>query len=293
MDREQASRLLRSASPHERLKAARYFRKNSTAADKKLIRQRLKVETVSWVKRALSEALDSAQRAPTTEPAGEDLAPQEPQEEATKQIYARAMEEVTGTILHEFQPIIGVLKVRAHEEVPNWETSGVRTELEKLDRLLGAIESLKRAATAPKRRGVDLAALVKEIVQAENAGIHCSLVGPAPLIIETDPDLLRLAIVNGIRNAIEAVGSLAEVPDGFPVIISWGQTDIENWLTIIDSGPGITTSGAFKIGTTSKQKHIGMGLPIARQAMESLDGSIELAPDKNGGARLELRWYVS
>ena len=34
-----------------------------------------------------------------------------------------------------------------------------------------------------------------------------------------------------------------------------------------------------------------MGLPIARQAMELMEGEISLMPGKDTGVRFEIRWY--
>jgi C4-dicarboxylate-specific signal transduction histidine kinase len=94
-----------------------------------------------------------------------------------------------------------------------------------------------------------------------------------------------------LRNAIEAANqSKAEQP----VVITWGATDTDYWVTIIDDGPGIAgpPESAFEPGKSSKkgQGHIGFGLTIARQAMETLDGFVALGAGKAGGARYDLKW---
>ena len=80
-----------------------------------------------------------------------------------------------------------------------------------------------------------------------------SLVGPSPMVITSDPALLRLAISNGIRNALEAVSTLA-IEEPHPVVMTWGMTDIDYWVAIVDKGPGIVgpSEAAFGIGKTTK-----------------------------------------
>ena len=170
----------------------------------------------------------------------EDVSSPDLSDSTARQIHAKAVEEVTGTILHEFQPIIGVLKLRAVEEVRNYETSGVKIQLDRLDRLVTAIEGLKRAAAAPKRREFDLAGLVHEIAdeEAEGKDVEISLIGPGPLLTEADPDLLQLVVSNGLRNAIDAVLTLPKNARDHAIIMNWDATDIETWLVIIDKGPG-------------------------------------------------------
>jgi signal transduction histidine kinase len=283
MDRAAALEQLKSSGPHERLRAARFLAKYAASQDLPMLRGALRDETVSWVKKALGTAIDKLAAVPQSYTSEESSAP-DLSDSTVRQMHTKAVEEVTGTILHEFQPIIGVLKLRAVEEVQNYETSGVKTQLDRLDRLITGIEGLRRAAAAPKRREFDLAELVHEIsaAEVEGKGIEPSFVGPKPLLTEGDPDLLRLAISNGLRNAIDAVTALPKPARDYAIIINWDATDIETWLVIIDKGRGLATGaqGAFNVGTTTKKDHSGMGLPIARQAMESMEGEISLTPGK-------------
>ena len=76
------------------------------------------------------------------------------------------------------------------------------------------------------------------------------------------------------------------------MVITWGMTDVDYWVVILDQGPGIVGvgEGAFNIGSTTKMGHIGFGLAIGRQAMDTLEGNVTLFPAQGGGACLELRW---
>ncbi|MCJ2013923.1 sensor histidine kinase [Methylobacterium sp. J-076] len=295
MENDEARLLIRSSSPHERLTAARHIRRSVTTKDLPLLRAVLRDETVVWVRKALIAAIGKAEDSlpPQVAPAAQS------EEDATaknvKQIHARAVEEVAATLLHEFQPIVGVLRLRAQEEVPAFDKSGVKVQLDRLDSLFTAIETLKIAASTPRRRQFDLAMLVDDVAREEGANyeIKISTTGPRPFIIESDPSLIKLVISNGLRNALEGVVTVPQHEDSHPVIINWGATDIEIWLAIMDRGPGLGTNmeGAFNVGSTTKRGHSGMGLAIARQAMDSLEGEIALRPSRDVGAHFEIKWF--
>ena len=70
------------------------------------------------------------------------------------------------------------------------------------------------------------------------------------------------------------------------------MTDVDYWVAVIDRGVGIIgpVESAFGIGKTAKRGHRGFGLPIARQAIETLGGSCTLQPIAEGGAHFEIRW---
>jgi len=76
------------------------------------------------------------------------------------------------------------------------------------------------------------------------------------------------------------------------VTISWGDTDVDYWLAVVDHGGGLTgpIETAFEIGNSTKKDHIGFGLAIARQAVETMIGSLSLEPAKHGGALYTARW---
>ena len=159
--------------------------------------------------------------------------------------------------------------------------------------MLEAIEQLKGATAVPKPEEFDLGELLGEIV-SEAVGsdsVEVSLQGPKPMVITSDRTLLRLTISNGMRNAVEAVtGAPGREPH--PIIVIWGETDVDCWVVVLDRGPGLVglAESAFGIGQTTKRGHSGFGLTIARQAIETLGGTCTLRPIAEGGARFEARW---
>jgi signal transduction histidine kinase len=290
--RDDALALLLSDSAHQRLKAARFLIRNSQASDVTTLRQALHRESVSYVKNSLGLAvanLSDVNVAPVVDPLDEFDIP----EDLRRQIKGQAVEQIAGILLHEIASPIGLVRRAASREVPNFESSKTKSYLDSLQRIFAAVEQLKGASAAPKPEEFDLAGLIQEIVAAETEtkAVDVSLQGTKPLIIRSDPALVRFAVRNGIRNAIEAVFESGS-DDLHPIIVTWGFTDVDYWVGVLDRGPGLIgpIESAFEIGKSTKQGHSGFGLAIARQAIETLRGTVTLQPATGGGARYEVRW---
>ena len=292
MMREEALELLTSDSAHERLKAARFFARNSDASDVQRLRKALQGETVSYVRTSLNLAIKlvetSASKA-TAVPAEELEIP----DDLRAQIKNEITEEITGQILHEIASPVGLLAQAASREIPEFESSQTKIYIENLQRVCEAIEQLKGASAVPRPQEFDIASLISDIVATVvgDQPVDISLYGTKPFIISSDQALPSFALSNGIRNAVEAVVALGS-NEPHPIIINWGETDIDYWVAVIDRGVGIVGSvgSAFGIGQTTKRGHSGFGLAVARQAIEALGGSCTLQPAAEGGAHFEIRW---
>ena len=214
-------------------------------------------------------------------------------EVAVPQIRAKAIQEVCGIVLHEFQPKIGVLELQANKEIENYKFSDIKRQVDSLKQVINAIKGVyEAAAKLPEYRKFDLTQLIRDVVEEAGAGdgLLISLVGLAPLLVEADPNLLRLVIYNGLRNAIEAVSELPNHVDSRRIIINWGSSGDEIWLTILDNGPGLRIGAPFKLGISTKGGHSGIGLSTARLAIASMGGRIQLKPGKDGGTHFEICW---
>ena len=288
MDHALAFELLQSPLPTERLRAARYFSKCATSADLPVLSAALKKESVSYIKRALQSVTQTGSGALV---AKEEAEP-EISESVRKDVYNKAVEDVAGTLLHEIAPILGVLRADVAKSLPEYENSRAKHHLDRLVRLLEAIAELMKAAAVPRVESFDFAQLVRDCVEVDGieAADRISIQGPSPFIITSDRGLLALAISNGLRNAVDAT---REGQSGLePIVINWGAAEAEYWLAILDNGPGLTgpAESAFRLGSSTKQNHSGLGLAIARQAMDSLSGTIRLISSGNKGAIFDMRW---
>ena len=292
MTRETALAALQSGSPHERLRAARYFAHNPGVEDLAIIRRARLGETDSYVKTTLDMVISRLTGLPG-EGKEESSSESDLNDDTIRKIRNQVTEEITGVLLHEVASPIGLIASAAAREFPGYEKSDTKQYIENAQRIFGAIQDLKGATTTPRPEEFDLAEFLLRIVAEVNVdtGVDVSSQGPRPLMVKTDSRLLRFAVCNGLRNAMEAVVQF-KTDNPHPVVITWGKTDVDCWITIIDRGPGIAgpVEPAFEIGKSSKPGHSGFGLAIARQAMETLNGTVNLSLANGGGVRYELRW---
>lgn len=298
---EEAERKLGSETVEERLQAARYFSSHATARHYPLLVNAASKENVPWIKRALDQAILRAKHSSsasvnaqgTDEDATHDVA-----EAIVRDLQLKAVEEVAGTVLHEFSALVGSLRLRAPQEVGNYEESHTKKLLDQLSNLIDAVRNLKKSAAVPIISEFDLAELVDSSMATSDVpdALSISTAGSRPFLINGDRNSMQLALVNGFRNAIEAITESSRI---LPprIVINWGRAGAENYLVIVDSGPGFVgdPAAALRLGVTNKQMqgHIGYGLAIAQYAMRSMDGEIRVSNDDAGGARFEMRWYVS
>lgn len=294
MKREEALSALRSRALDKRLEAARSLITLAKPGDAASMQEALASETVVWVQSALKRALARINRAvgPSTSEADlEEIVPAE----AAEQIRTIAVNNVTRQIVHEIAPVVGVLRIHAQAEIANYSDSNTQQQIERLSSWLDALDRLSSAAVAPKLAEFDLSETVRKTADGETAARHTrvDLAGPSPLLLVGDRSLIELALSNGIRNALEAAEQMDGAGDLPPVVVSWGETDRDFWIAVLDRGmgPPEAASRAFEIGTTTKKGHLGMGLATARQAMQSLGGEVALSlRGEGGGARFDLRW---
>jgi signal transduction histidine kinase len=178
-------------------------------------------------------------------------------------------------------------------EISGYESSRTKELHDLLDQVLGAIATLSRSTAPPRYSEFDIGELAHSYVVAENPdkNVEIQVAGLRPHIVKGDATLVGLALRNGLKNAIEAT-SIVNKEDRKPIIVTWGETDIDYWAAIVDRASGLPrdTRHVWEIGTTTKQGHLGMGLAIAKSAVDSMGGKIELFARDDGGTRFEFRW---
>jgi signal transduction histidine kinase len=296
MNREEAARLLLERDSRARLRAARWFSKHAQESDHDFLRRAIELGGDRWTQDALQAALANLHRLQpgVTQRRHED--DNEVGEGLTEEIYSEAVEETTAQLVHELEPVLGTLKVLARKEIPDYENSQTFHQILRLERVLGAIDTLRRAASPPSVVELDLAEVIRRLSDTEQRssrpGLEIAFGGPRPFIVLGDQALIELAFTNGIRNALESTAAV-DVEDTPPVVVTWGDTNREYWVAILDEGLGIPagrTSSVFEIGITSKRDHLGMGLALAKQAVTSLRGEVSLTPRTPRGAAYRFSW---
>ena len=295
LDRAAALAQLTSTNPHNRYLAAKSLSNNGDSNDLSDLMKARRAETDNTTRRWLDYAIKAC--AKRVKQQTQDLGPVEPiiDSEMMQSIRAQAVEWVAGVLLHEIGSKIGLLSAAARKEITTYEGSETAKQLVNLELIFEGVLELRKAASAPQVTEFDLSELIESItaIETNSNDVYVSLVGRKPLLLVSDCNLLRLALCNGIRNAVESVRALS-IPVDHSIVINWEITDTEFWISVIDQGQGLVTAGdaAFEIGRTSKTGHAGFGLAIARQAMEKLNGSVTLSSSTAGGVVYEIKGKI-
>jgi len=108
-------------------------------------------------------------------------------------------------------------------------------------------------------------------------------------MVSTDAERLRLALVNLLVNARQAVDG--EAPDGARVFLSTRAADGLVSILVADTGSGIAStdlSRVFDPYFTTKRGGTGLGLPIAKNIVDGLGGTIGVASAAGRGTEIRI-----
>ncbi len=153
-------------------------------------------------------------------------------------------------------------------------------EISALDRIVTEFSDFARMP-APKPKPANLNRLITDVLQQyvpARGPVEIELkLDPAGDLWPFDPDLMRRAIGNLIKNSVEAFGTRP----GRITVLSRSETGCLH-ITFRDNGPGIPAQvrdRLFEPYVTTKAKGSGLGLAFVRQVLAGHGGTIELAPD--------------
>lgn len=177
--------------------------------------------------------------------------------------------------IHEFQIIAGV----------------IRDEIRRLD---GIIEEF---LTFSKSRKLELRDCpVQEVLQkivnllsadAETKGIAIRTDWQArPVVIPMDMDKLQQAFLNFVKNAMESISG-----EGVITLAIRNKDKGRVSIRITDTGCGMTTEQVERIFNpeyTTKEKGLGLGLPLAHEIIRGHGGEIRVLSRKGEGTTFEI-----
>ena len=160
-------------------------------------------------------------------------------------------------------------------------------ELGDLAALVDAVLRWAVGGTPLRLRKVDLAQVVRQVVEScrlEAGHARLEMDTATPVLVRADPQQLRSAISNVVRNA------LAYSPPESPVAVGVARTDGVVVVSVRDQGPGIPTEereaifDPFARGRSGRGRGDvgGLGLFIARRVIEAHGGRIWAESDGEG-----------
>ncbi len=180
----------------------------------------------------------------------------------------------------------------------------VERESGRMDALIEELLTLHRLESGPLRAGerarVDLVELLESIVEdadfeAQRAGscVECHAAGR--FVTEVNGELIYRAFENVVRNAVKytAAGTLVTVAartrrgaDGASLLV----------VSVCDRGPGVPAHQLqamfepfVRVEGSEHVRGVGLGLAIARRAIELHGGRIEARARDGGGLEVEMR----
>ncbi len=137
----------------------------------------------------------------------------------------------------------------------------------------------------PACKRIEVGSIVERVCQLETR-MSVRIVPGNPLCVDADPDQIEQALINLVRNAVDA--SL-ETHGG--VEVAWEVRQGLASILVRDEGPGIANgSNLFVPFFTTKPNGSGIGLVLSRQIAESHGGRLLLKNRATGrGCEAELQ----
>ena len=218
-------------------------------------------------------------------------------EEMRRALHARDEERETllAGIAHEVRNPLGALDLFAGllaEELqgrPEEEAhvARIRSELAALSKVVE--EFLDYARTRPPvREDVTLGPLLAEVVELSAplaTARQVALSSEGDGAVRADREQLRRALLNLVRNAVEAA------PAGSAVELFARSGEAEVVIEVRDRGPGLgpeAREGLFRPFFTTKERGTGLGLALAKKVADAHGGALELLDREGGGTVARL-----
>jgi two-component system, NtrC family, nitrogen regulation sensor histidine kinase NtrY len=155
---------------------------------------------------------------------------------------------------------------------------------ESLARFLAGYSRLA-ALPPPQKRELDLATLVPTVARLEQR-MAVQVEQGEPLLLQGDPDQLEQALINLLRNAVEA--SLATAGK---VVMRWRADGERAVIDVLDDGPGLPGSdNLFVPFFTTKPGGSGIGLALVRQIAEAHEGGVSLSARDGAPGSIAQLW---
>lgn len=158
----------------------------------------------------------------------------------------------------------------------------IAARAESLNRFMGSYALLAKLPP-PKFAPFEINTLLRHLAGLETR-MHVGFEESSPVIVHGDPDQLQQALINLIRNAVDAAQET-----GGSVFIRLHRTASALQIIIRDEGPGLSnTANLFVPFFTTKRGGSGIGLVLSRQIAEAHNGSLVLS-NAHGGPGCEAK----
>jgi two-component system sensor histidine kinase BaeS len=181
---------------------------------------------------------------------------------------------------------------------PQWAASIIRSEANRLDRLVRDLLELARLQAhtfSLNVHPVDLSAVTSAVVEgfrpdAEAAHVNLTTSTPGAVMVAGDGDRLAQVTANLIENSLRFARTSVHVG-----VVTNGTSAV---LTVDDDGPGIALADRPHVferlyvarhDPVRRESGSGLGLAIVRELVGAMHGQVDADATPEGGARLVVR----
>jgi PAS domain S-box-containing protein len=203
--------------------------------------------------------------------------------------------ELTAGLAHEFRnglaTIHGYARLMDPASVPDAQrkcVEGIRQETAALGQVVTNFLNFAKPER-PTMTEVDLGLIVHRAIEDVDAGGGRVEVDGEFGAVNGDEVLLRQALSNLVRNAVEAASGAGRLP---LVRVTGAVDDEVVRVTVDDNGPGVAAAQAARIFqpfVTTKPQGTGLGLAIVQKILVSHNGRVAFANRPEGGAQFKLQ----
>jgi len=164
-----------------------------------------------------------------------------------------------------------------------------------ISRLSEISERFSKIGSKPKLKGIVVSELISEVSEymrnrlPKQSGVEIKYSGDSNITIQGDWVLIRWAVENLMKNAVDAMGTKS---GDISIILT--QTEAGTQLDMSDTGKGIPRSdwkNIFRPGHSSKPRGWGLGLSLTKRIVEEIHGgSIKVLRSKPGKTVFRLNF---
>jgi signal transduction histidine kinase len=227
------------------------------------------------------------------------------QREAAQRERLSSLGRMSTVIAHEIRnPLMiikGALRQLRREPISREDildaAADIDGEIERLNRVVNEVLDFARPIRI-ERSPTDVNAVCREAIAAVTAAepdpAVAATLDPAVPVLQTDPERLRTALVNLLTNARQAVLALdgAAPDDGPGVRLTTASLPSGRVAVVIaDRGAGIAAEDLPRIFDpyfTTRRGGSGLGLPIAKNIVDGLGGTLAVASAPGAGTTIRI-----
>ncbi|MCU1386396.1 MAG: zraS 1 [Acidobacteria bacterium] len=228
------------------------------------------------------------------------------QREMSQKERLTSLGRLSTVIAHEVRNPLMIIKAALHSlRQPDVSADTVREvaadidgEVVRLNRLVNEVLDFARPIRF-ELSAVNINALCRDSAAAalaSGAGAAIAFdLDPALGAVTTDPERLRIALVNLLVNGRHAMNGHGAQPDAAAVTLKTAARADRVQIVVADRGAGIASTDLAQIFDpyfTTKRGGTGLGLPIAKNIVEGLGGTIGVSSTPGAGTEFVMEFPI-